>query len=69
MMQYPTMQVAMQKACEISEGTMAAVLGLENKIVESTCKEINGVVVASIRIIFINDLLINVNLSLFNIDS
>lgn len=39
--------VAMQKACEISEGTMAAVLGLENKIVESTCKEIKGVVVAA----------------------
>lgn len=39
--------VAMQKACEISEGTMAAVLGLENKIVESTCEEINGVVVAA----------------------
>ena len=39
--------VAMQKACEISEGTMAAVLGLENKIVESTCKEINGLVVAA----------------------
>ena len=39
--------VVMQKACEISEGTMAAVLGLENKIVESTCKEINGVVVAA----------------------
>lgn len=39
--------VAMQKACEISEGTMAAVLGLENKIVESTCKEINGIVVAA----------------------
>lgn len=39
--------IAMQKACEISEGTMAAVLGLENKIVESTCKEINGVVVAA----------------------
>ena len=39
--------VAMQKACEISKGTMAAVLGLENKIVESTCKEINGIVVAA----------------------
>ena len=39
--------VAMQKACEISEGTMAAVLGLENEIVESTCKEINGIVVAA----------------------
>ena len=39
--------VAMQKACEISEGTMAAVLGLENEIVESICKEISGIVVAA----------------------
>ena len=36
---------AMQKACEISKGTMAAVLGLDNNIVESVCKEISGVVV------------------------
>tara|TARA_B100001059_G_C17829467_1_gene583612 strand:- start:2651 stop:3538 length:888 start_codon:yes stop_codon:yes gene_type:complete len=38
---------AMQKACEQSDGTMAAILGLENKIVESTCEEVNGVVVAA----------------------
>jgi [acyl-carrier-protein] S-malonyltransferase len=36
---------AMQKACELTKGTMAAVLGLEDKIVEETCKEIEGVVV------------------------
>ena len=29
---------AMQKACEQSDGTMAAILGLENKIVESACE-------------------------------
>lgn len=38
---------AMQKACEISKGTMAAVLGLDNNIVENVCKEINGVVVSA----------------------
>lgn len=38
---------AMQKACEISKGTMAAVLGLNNNIVESVCKEISGVVVSA----------------------
>ncbi len=36
---------AMQKACELTKGTMAAVLGLEDKIVEDACNEINGVVV------------------------
>ncbi|MCT4699852.1 ACP S-malonyltransferase [Tenacibaculum haliotis] len=39
--------LAMQKACEIKSSTMAAVLGLEDKIVEDTCAEINGVVVAA----------------------
>lgn len=39
--------MAMQKACEIQPSTMAAVLGLEDKIVEDTCKEIDGVVVAA----------------------
>ena len=39
--------LAMQKACEIKPSTMAAVLGLEDKIVEDTCAEINGVVVAA----------------------
>lgn len=38
---------AMQKACDSSNGTMAAVLGLENKIVEQTCNSINGIVVAA----------------------
>ena len=36
---------AMQKACELTKGTMAAVLGLEDEIVEKTCDEINGIVV------------------------
>ena len=38
---------AMQKACENNPGTMAAVLGLEDNIVEKVCKEINGTVVAA----------------------
>ena len=39
--------LAMQKACEIAPSTMAAVLGLEDVIVEDTCSEIEGVVVAA----------------------
>ena len=39
--------IAMQKACDLQESTMAAVLGLEDSIVEKICKEINGVVVAA----------------------
>ena len=39
--------LAMQKACEIAPSTMAAVLGLEDHIVEQTCQEIDGVVVAA----------------------
>ena len=38
---------AMQKACESKPSTMAAVLGLEDGIVEETCAEIEGVVVAA----------------------
>ena len=38
---------AMQKACEMSESTMAAVLGLDNAIVEAVCSETEGVVVAA----------------------
>ena len=38
---------AMQKACDSTEGTMAAVLGLENEIVEQTCESIDGIVVAA----------------------
>ena len=39
--------LAMQKACEIKPSTMAAVLGLEDKVVEDTCAQIDGVVVAA----------------------
>tara|TARA_B100000780_G_scaffold274829_1_gene240447 strand:+ start:805 stop:1692 length:888 start_codon:yes stop_codon:yes gene_type:complete len=39
--------LAMQKACEIAPSTMAAVLGLEDHVVEETCKEIEGIVVAA----------------------
>ena len=37
--------LAMQEACEKTDGTMAAVLGLENTIVEQTCRQIQGTVV------------------------
>ena len=36
---------AMQKACEENPSTMAAVLGLEDNIVEKVCSEINEIVV------------------------
>ena len=39
--------LAMQKACEIQQSTMAAVLGLDDSIVEESCKEIDGIVVAA----------------------
>lgn len=39
--------LAMQKACEAQASTMAAVLGLDDKIVEDTCAKIDGVVVAA----------------------
>ena len=39
--------LAMQKACEIKPSTMAAVLGLDDQIVEDVCNEIDGVVVAA----------------------
>ena len=38
---------AMQKACDNNPGTMAAVLALEDTIVERVCKEIEGIVVAA----------------------
>ncbi len=38
---------AMQKACENNPGTMAAVLGLEDRIVENVCSEVKGTVVAA----------------------
>ena len=39
--------IAMQRACGIERGTMAAVLGLEDKIVEEVCASADGVVVAA----------------------
>lgn len=39
--------LAMQKACEIAPSTMAAVIGLEDTLVEEVCAEIDGVVVAA----------------------
>lgn len=39
--------LAMQKACEKEPSTMAAILGLEDHVVEEICSSINGVVVAA----------------------
>lgn len=39
--------LAMQKACEKEPSTMAAVLGLEDQVVEQVCSEIDGIVVAA----------------------
>ena len=39
--------MAMQKACETEPSTMAAVLNLEDKIVEDICASVDGVVVAA----------------------
>jgi len=37
--------MAMQKACDTTPGTMAAILGLEDSIVENSCEKINEIVV------------------------
>lgn len=39
--------LAMQKACEKEPSTMAAILGLEDNVVEEVCASIDGVVVAA----------------------
>lgn len=39
--------LAMQKACESQPSTMAAILGLENEVVENICEKVNGIVVAA----------------------
>lgn len=39
--------MAMQEACDEIPGTMAAVLGLENHIIENICNETEGIVVAA----------------------
>lgn len=38
---------AMQKACDAEESTMAAIVGLENKVIESICQNINEPVIAA----------------------
>ena len=38
---------AMQKACEANPSTMAAILGLDDQLVEEVCKKIDGIVVAA----------------------
>ena len=38
---------AMQKACELEPSTMAAVLGLEDEVVEQVCQNTEGIVVAA----------------------
>ena len=39
--------MAMQKACEANPSTMAAILGLEDEVVEQKCAIIDGIVVAA----------------------
>jgi len=39
--------LAMQKACEAQESTMAAVLGLEDAVVVEVCASVDGIVVAA----------------------
>ena len=39
--------MAMQKACEQNPSTMAAILGLDDEVVENICTDIDGVVVAA----------------------
>lgn len=39
--------LAMQKACELQPSTMAAVLGLEDSVVEKICADTEGIVVAA----------------------
>lgn len=38
---------AMQKACELKSGTMAAILALDDDVVEKICRDTEGVVVAA----------------------
>lgn len=39
--------MAMQKCCEATPGAMAAIIGLEDNLVEQICAEVEGVVVAA----------------------
>ena len=37
--------LAMQKACELEPSTMAAIIGLEDTVIESICNDVEGIVV------------------------
>ncbi len=39
--------MAMQKACELQPSTMAAIIGLEDEVIEKVCEDIDEVVVAA----------------------
>lgn len=39
--------IAMQKACDQTPGTMAAIVGMEDEVVEQVCSETEGIVVAA----------------------
>ena len=39
--------LAMQAACEAEPSTMAAILGLENEVVEGICEKVDGIVVVA----------------------
>ena len=39
--------LAMQAACEVEPSTMAAILGLDNEVVEGICEKVEGIVVAA----------------------
>ncbi|MCC8089387.1 MAG: ACP S-malonyltransferase [Rikenellaceae bacterium] len=38
---------AMQKACEMNPSSMAAIIGLDDKVVEDICNDTNGIVIAA----------------------
>ncbi len=42
-----TRAIAMQRACDLTPGTMAAIVGMEDEIIEKVCAEIPGIVVAA----------------------
>lgn len=39
--------IAMQKACELTKGSMAAILGMNDELIEGICNNIDGIVVAA----------------------
>ncbi|MBL30444.1 MAG: [acyl-carrier-protein] S-malonyltransferase [Flavobacteriaceae bacterium] len=39
--------IAMQKACELTRGSMAAILGMNDELIEGICNNIDGIVVAA----------------------